>query len=181
MNRGGRTTPFIRKRLTVGIGRAAPTSSATAVCTSCWPGKASGSIIKSSSRIYREERLTVRKRGGRKRATRRRVPRCCSPGTATSAGRCCPSSRMHWPTAGGSASWRWCANDFSTSSASPSIVDTSLSGVRVSSGAGPHRRAAGPPPSCWSATCGTVAHLNMPLSCDLASMRTRQVELPSQR
>ena len=41
--------------------------SATAVCISCWPGKASGSIIKSSIGSIALERLTVRKRGGRKR------------------------------------------------------------------------------------------------------------------
>ena len=71
------------------------------------------------------ERLTVRKRGGPSGRSAR-VPRCCSPNRNQRW--LSISSRMHWPTAGGSASWRWWTT--SAASASPS-VDTSLSGVRV--------------------------------------------------
>ena len=125
MNRGGRTTPASAS----GCGNwpSSADGSATAVCTSCWPGKASGSIIKSSiASIARNGSRCASEAGASGRSAR--VPRCCSPGTATSAGRSI-SSRMHWPTAGG---FRILAvvDDFSRECLAL-VVDTSLSGVRV--------------------------------------------------
>ena len=70
MNRGGRTTPASAS----GCGNwpSSADGSATAVCTSCWPGKASGSIIKSS--IAAIARNGSRCAGGRKRALGTRAP-----------------------------------------------------------------------------------------------------------
>ena len=88
-----------------------------------------------------------------------RVPRCCSPGTATSAGRSI-SSRMHWPTAGGSASWRWWTT--SAASASPSssthrcLASAWLGSWTASSNCGAA-------PACWSAT--TAPSSPQTLSC----------------
>jgi putative transposase len=60
-----------------------------------------GMNLKKVYRLYREERLTVRKRGGRKRALGTRAPMAIPQGP-TSAGRS-TSYQMHWPAAGGSA------------------------------------------------------------------------------
>lgn len=60
---------------------------------------------KKFQRLYREERLQVRRRGGRKRALGTRAPMTISQG-ATSAGRW-TSCLMRSPLAGGSASSRW--------------------------------------------------------------------------
>ena len=105
-HRGGRTTPASASGCGNWPRSRTPTVRLSAVCTSCWPGKASGSIIKSSIAGYREERLTVRKRGGRKRALGTRAPLLL------------PWNRnQRWSldfvadalaeSAGGSASWRW--------------------------------------------------------------------------
>ena len=56
-------------------------------------------------RIYREERLMVRKRGGRKRALGTRAPIPVAAAAATTAGRS-TSSPISWHAAGASASWR---------------------------------------------------------------------------
>src|ERR1700712_1732048 len=72
----------------------------------------SGMNLKKVYRLYREERLTVRKRGGRKRALGTRAPMAIpqepnqrwSLDPSTSSGE--PSSVMHWPAAGGSDTQR---------------------------------------------------------------------------
>jgi transposase InsO family protein len=60
-----------------------------------------GMNLKKVYRLYREERLTVRKRGGRKRALGTRAPMAIPQESPTSAGRS-TSCRMR-PAAGGSA------------------------------------------------------------------------------
>jgi putative transposase len=68
-----------------------------------------GMNLKKVYRLYREERLTVRKRGGRRRALGTRAPMAIpqepnqrwSLDPSTSSGE--PLCRMHWPAAGGSA------------------------------------------------------------------------------
>jgi putative transposase len=68
-----------------------------------------GINLKKVYQLYREERLTVRKRGGRKRALGTQVPMAIPQGPnqrwsldpSTSSGE--PSYRMHWPAAGGFA------------------------------------------------------------------------------
>ena len=72
-----------------------------------------------------------------------RVPRCCSPGTATSAG------RLDFVADALADGRRFrilaVVDDFSRECLAL-VVDTSLSWRPRGSGAGPHRRAAGPPP-----------------------------------
>ena len=60
-----------------------------------------GMNLKKVYRLYREERLTVRKRGGRKRALGTRAPMGI-PQEPNQVGRS-TSYRMRWPAAGGSA------------------------------------------------------------------------------
>ena len=72
MNRGGRTTPASAS----GCGNwpSSADGSATAVCTSCWPGKASGSIIKSSIASIARNGSRCASEAGRKRALGTRTP-----------------------------------------------------------------------------------------------------------
>ena len=125
MNRGGRTTPASAS----GCGNwpSSADGSATAVCTSCWPGKASGSIIKSSiAAIARNGSRCASEAGASGRSAR--VPRCCSPGTATSAG------RLDFVADALADGRRFrilaVVDDFSRECLAL-VVDTSLSGVRV--------------------------------------------------
>ena len=112
-----------------------------------------------SSIVYREERLTVRKRGGTQAGRSARVPRCCSPGTATSLvarfRRGCIGRRQAVPHPG-------VVDDFSRECLAL-VVDTSLSGVRVARELDRIVELAGPPPHAEPAT--TAPSSPQTLSC----------------
>ena len=108
--------------------------SATAVCTSCFRLN-----HKKLYRSYREERLTVRKRGGRKRALGTRAPLLL------------PWNRnQRWSldfVADALADGRRFGGGGRLSRECALVVDTSLSGVRVSASS-----SCGAAPACWSTT-----------------------------